>query len=151
MYFAGVFIAFLGMCLICLFALSIPIPMFINIPALSIIFLTLLSLVISTSNVRIFIKGIKTVIFAKYFMEDDEEYEKAYKLFKMLSKATLLVTIIPLSLGVISALGNLSDINVVTHGLATALIAPVIGLIIFLVVFEPIVYTLKNGKSKYLK
>ena len=146
MYIVGIFIALVGLCLVCFFSLAIPFSMLINIPALSIIFLIIFSLVVSTSNVRTFIKGIKVVMSAKYVIEDDKECEKVYKFFKMLSKATLLATIIPVSLGVISALSNVYDHGVLARGLAMALVAPTIGLIIVLVVFEPIVFSLKNGK-----
>ena len=134
MYIAGIAIMHLALLLVC-WMKHVPWSMLVNWPIITIVLLTIIGVIIATGSFRTFIRGCNAVLSAKYFIHD-EDRQKAAALFRLLSKAVILMSITCIFTGVISALSNMDDKELIVHGLAAALIGPLVGIFVAVTFFE---------------
>jgi flagellar motor component MotA len=124
---------------------AIPLTFFLNGPALAVIIFTVIGVIVATSGFKTFVNGYKAVFSSKYPI-DEYETAKAIGLFKLLSKATILMSFALVFVGLIGAMANLYDTDFFVFSIAATFIAPVMGIVVSVVFFETPAYIL--GKSK---
>jgi flagellar motor component MotA len=105
------------------------------------ILFVVVSTLLSTGKFKLFTRGLNAVISRKYYMPDDERRQAA-DLFRLLSKATIAAAVFLIPLGVMAALGNLSDTEALGHAMVAMLIAPLVGAFVPIAVFEPAAFIL---------
>ena len=127
----------------------------VDIPSLCVILVPLLGILTATNSFKVFFRGMKAVILPKKEISE-ELCNEAISLFRMLSKATAIIS----SAGFIICLVNVlfaldfNDpiaINVIGPNIAAALITPLYGLVLIAVLFGPIVFILNkkfNGRKQ---
>ena len=118
-----------------------------NPAAITIIILTVTSVIIATNSFRTFINGFHAVISANYIIEDAER-EKAIGLFRLLSKSVIMAVLVATLISALATLGHVDDLVALGTCIATMIATPMLGLMIAMAIFEPVVYILKHPIGK---
>jgi len=134
MYIIGVAIIYFSV-LMAFTLKGIPLSMMFNMPAVTLILFTIVGVVVATSNFKTFIRGCNAILSPKYVISQ-EEREKAAGLFRLLSKAVLLMTLLCIFTGAVAALSNIDNVERMAYAVAAALIGPILGLLMSVAVFE---------------
>ena len=121
---------------------------FMDLPSLLMILIPLLFVLTITRSFKLFSIGFSTLLFPKRKISD-EQREQAISLFRLMTKTVLLAVIISMIIGFVGmgAFMDFSDpesINNLFRNININLILPLYGLIMILVIFEPIVFILKK-------
>jgi len=142
MYFLGAALMISGV-LFASFIRGIPLLLFLNIPVILIILSTIIGVIVATSGFRTFTRGFAAAVSAKYVI-DDTEREKAVSLFRLLNKAVILASFIPMFMGFIAMCAHMDDPELMAHALAVALLGPLTCMVISVAIFMPAVYNLRK-------
>lgn len=147
MYFIGVIIGFVGV-LLSFYFRGIPIAFLINPAAVVIILFAVIGAIVATSSFKVFIRGINAIFSAKYEISE-EECLQASNLFRLLGKCTLLASMVCVFIGIIAALANMYDQEVIAHAISAAFVGIIHGLVLLFAVFEPAAHALKKPRRQF--
>jgi len=121
---------------------------FIDLPSLLMLLIPLLFVLTITRSFKLFSLGLRTLIFPGRFISD-ENREQVILLFRLMTKTVLIAAIVSMIIGFVG-MGAGMDYSTdfflenLIRNININLILPLYGLIMILVVFEPIVFILKK-------
>ena len=142
MYIVGVMIVFFGTA-VSFYLKGVPLTTLVNPAAIVVLLCAFIGVIAATSGFKTFLRGLRAVLSVNYAL-DDETREKAARLFRLLSKAAVLASLLVFLVGVIGMTRDLNDLEMVAHVLASALTGPVLGLLGSLAIFEPAAFVLRK-------
>ena len=124
---------------------------FINLPTLLMIFIPLAAVMTATKSFKIFYYGLKAMIFPKKPITEELRGQAA-SLFRLLSKATAIVSTIGFLISIINMLMGMDysfpDLHfTIGAKIAAALLIYVYALFLIVAVFEPVVFNLKKRRD----
>ena len=128
-------------------------PNFIDAASLLLILFSLAAVLTATRSFRVFYSGLRAVIFPKKDISKEMRL-RAISLFRLLSKTTGMVSAIGVLICFVNMLMNLdfSDAGGVSHlgiNMSASFITLIYGLFLIAFVFEPVVFILKNRRTKF--
>jgi flagellar motor component MotA len=107
----------------------------------------LIAVLTGTQGFEAFAHGLRAAAFPRKTITEDMR-GKAASLFRLLSKTTALAAALGALLGCVEMLSGLNDPEAMGHGLAAALVSPLLGVLLIAAVFEPAVVILKKRHGK---
>ena len=124
-------------------------PDFINLPSLFVIFLMNVVVLTITRSFKLFAVGLKAALFPRKIVSDDVR-EQAASLYRLLSKTTVLGAVVSTLISLTNMLMSLDfadpgSINKLGGNAAAALISSLYGMLLIILIIEPVIYMLKKN------
>ena len=126
-------------------------PNYFNLPTVFFIIIFLIVVLTITRSFKLFVTGFRTALFPKKELSD-ETREQAAKLFRLLSKATVLAASITTIISLMNMLMGLDYsaegiLSIIGANTAAALLSLLYGLILAFI-FEPVAYILRRKTAQ---
>jgi flagellar motor component MotA len=137
---------------VCIILLGGDLRYFIDIASMLAILLPLAGVLVATGSFKVFLAGLRAVIFPKEEISE-EMRGRAASLFRLLSKTTAMIAGVSVLICLVNVLFNLDvfhpgSVRALGINIAAAMISLIYGLLLIVAVFEPVVFILKKrGKG----
>ncbi len=119
---------------------------FVLLPLIMLQILSIVGVLAATRSFKVFAVGLYAAIFSKKEVSK-ETLDQSVSLFRLLSKITMLSSLIWFIYCVIHIFGSIGDMSVLLSSLTTSIVGPFWGLVLVAGVFEPLVFILKKRRK----